>query len=265
MKDTFYFTHDYNARSDRKLIAVMMKHGISGIGCFWCIVEMLYEEGGYISCDEYERIAFELRTSENVIRAVIEDFDLFQKNDGFFFSESIIERLKNRTEKSDKARKSVETRWDNHRKKSEDIRTQYERNTIKERKEKERKEKEEKSIPHLNGSSQKIEEEKYLVTRKKKRLSGKRLDTFEIFWDKFNYKKGRAEAADAWLEIPELNKSTCELIFIAAEQEAKARLDLIANGKTPKMAQGWIAARRWEDEILSSTSKPKKVYELPEK
>lgn len=264
MKDTFYFTHDYNARSDRKLIAVMMKHGISGIGCFWCVVEMLYEEGGYIACNEYERIAFELRTSENVIRAVIEDFDLFKINDGFFFSESIIERLKNRTEKSDKARKSVEARWDNHRKKSEDIRTQYERNTIKERKEEERKENDKNSIPQNGSPILKTNDEKYLVTRKKKRLSGKRYETFEIFWDKFNYKKGRAEAADAWLEIPELNKLTCELIFSAAEQEAKCRMDLIANGKTPKMAQGWITARRWEDEILQPELKPKKVYNLPE-
>lgn len=248
MKDTFYFTHDYNARSDRKLIAVMMKHGVSGIGCFWCIVEMLYEEGGYISCDEYERIAFELRTSENVIREVIEKFDLFQITDGFFFSESIIERLKSRTEKSEKARKSVEARWDSHRKKSEHIRTQYERNTIKESKEQETKEKKENNIPQSS-------EEKYLVTRKKKRLIGKRLETFEIFWDKFNYKKGRAEAADAWLEIPELNKLTCELIYKSAEQEAKCRLDLIASGKTPKMAQGWITARRWEDEIYPEQPK----------
>ena len=45
MKDTFYFQHDYNARTDPKLQDVLIEHGAAGLGVFWCVVEQLYEQG----------------------------------------------------------------------------------------------------------------------------------------------------------------------------------------------------------------------------
>jgi len=51
-----YFSHDYNARNDTKLVKVFMKYQLKGIGAYWCIIEMLYEEGGYLLRSEYERI-----------------------------------------------------------------------------------------------------------------------------------------------------------------------------------------------------------------
>jgi len=77
-KSTYYFSHDYHARTDGKLIKVMMKQGISGIGIYWCLIEMLYENEGSISINEYERIAFELRTNIESITSVIHDFALFE-------------------------------------------------------------------------------------------------------------------------------------------------------------------------------------------
>ena len=116
-KDVFYFSHDYNARNDRKMRALTMKHGMLGVGVFWCIIEMLYEEVGFLPM-EYERIAFELRIDTNVIRSVIEDFELFEHDEERFWSESILTRLQERCDKSEKARKSIMARW-----------IKYERNT----------------------------------------------------------------------------------------------------------------------------------------
>jgi len=96
--------------------------------------------------------------------------------------------------------------------------------------------------------------EKFYPTRKKRKLTGKRLESFNRFWDVFNYKRGKAEAADAWLEIPELTKTLVDTICNAAEAEAKRRDDLVGEGQTPKMAEGWIRGRRWEDEITSTHS-----------
>jgi hypothetical protein len=110
-KDTYYFSHDYFSRTDRKLVAITMKHGMEGIGVFWCLVEKLYEEGGAMPL-EYERISFELRTNEDVIRSVINDFELFEHDDDLFWSKTVIDRLKLRKEKSEKARKSIEKRWE---------------------------------------------------------------------------------------------------------------------------------------------------------
>ena len=112
-KETYYFSHDYYARTDRKLVSLAMKHGMAGIGVYWCLVEMLYEEGGAMPI-EYERITFELRTDTNVVESVINDFGLFNHDDELFWSEAVIERLKKRSEKSEKARESIRKRWDKY-------------------------------------------------------------------------------------------------------------------------------------------------------
>lgn len=86
------------------------------------------------------------------------------------------------------------------------------------------------------------------LTRKRRSLKGKRLTKFEEFWEAFAYKKGKAEAADSWLDLPPMTDALCARIIEAARGEAAARPKLIADGRTPKMAQGWLTARRWEDE-----------------
>jgi len=89
----------------------------------------------------------------------------------------------------------------------------------------------------------------FFLTKKRRKLTGRRLETFNLFWDAFNLKKGKAEAADSWIDIPELTVKLVERIITAAKQEAQNRPALELAGKTPKWAQGWITARRWEDEI----------------
>jgi hypothetical protein len=111
-KDTFYFKHECNARDDRKLVNVIRRHGMQGIGIYWCLIEMLYEEGGYLPL-ELERISYVLRTAgEDVIESVIRDFDLFKIGDKYFHSEAVLEQLKDRCDKSEKAKKAINYRWE---------------------------------------------------------------------------------------------------------------------------------------------------------
>ena len=116
--------------------------------------------------------------------------------------------------------------------------------------------KEKKHIPHSeNAESEQNDQPTFYLTKRKRKLTGKRLETFDRFWDAFNYKKDRASAADSWLDIPQLTESLVNAICDAAKKESERRPDLIANGRTPKMAQGWITARRWEDEDYKPTAK----------
>jgi hypothetical protein len=89
---------------------------------------------------------------------------------------------------------------------------------------------------------------KVYTTKKGKKLTGKRLEAFEQFWDAFAHKVGRAEAAEEWLKVPHADNGTLEKILAAAKREAEKRSSLIEKGLTPKMAQGWLSGRRWEDE-----------------
>lgn len=102
-------------------------------------------------------------------------------------------------------------------------------------------------------------DEPFYMTAKKKKLTGKRLEAFEEFWSAFDYKKGKAPAADAWLAIPELTNNLVSQILVSSKLESQNRQNLIDNGKTPKMAQGWLTERRWEDEAQNS-NKPKMSF-----
>ena len=109
-----YFSHDYNARSDPKLARVLMKLGTDGLGIYWCLIEMLYEQNGYISLDHIETIAFELHQQCNCITSVLKDFDLFKFQDDKFYSESVLKRLNIRADKSEKTRSAALKRWSDY-------------------------------------------------------------------------------------------------------------------------------------------------------
>ena len=101
---------------------------------------------------------------------------------------------------------------------------------------------------YTSSDDEESAEEEFYLTAKKRKLKGKRLQTFNEFMDAFNYRSGKAEAADAWLNIPKLTNILVDKIIKAAKSEAGRRPDIKAQGKIPKMAQGWLNGKRWEDE-----------------
>ena len=132
-----YFSHDYNARNDQSLVKLRMKLSMEGLGLYWCLIEMLYENNGKIKLDEIETISFELRTDSERIADVLKNYELFKFRQDYFYSESVNKRLKLRKEKSDKARASAVSRWNKDDKTDANaLRTQSERNAIKVKKSK---------------------------------------------------------------------------------------------------------------------------------
>lgn len=109
---------------------------------------------------------------------------------------------------------------------------------------------------NLCASADARQGEAVFLTAKKRALKGKRLEWFERFWDAFDYKKGKAAAADSWFNIPVLTDPLCEKIVAAARGEALRRQRLLKEGRTPKMAQGWLTERRWEDDIKAEEVSP---------
>lgn len=126
-----YFSHDYNARNDQKIVNLIMKHKLEGLAIYWCLVEILYECNGYIHEDNIDTIAFELRTESERIANVLAT-DLFVKKGKRFHSESVLRRINKRKEISDKARSSALSRWNPKDKPDANaLRTESERNAIK--------------------------------------------------------------------------------------------------------------------------------------
>lgn len=112
MKDTYFFSHDYNSRTDSKIKKLLSKHGFLGYGLFWAIIEGLYNNANAMPTD-YDSIAFDLRSDSVLIKSIVEDFDLFLIDGDFFGSESVKRRLGVRNEKSIKASESANKRWKN--------------------------------------------------------------------------------------------------------------------------------------------------------
>nr|UWI02479.1 MAG: protein of unknown function DUF4373 [Bacteriophage sp.] len=111
MKDTFYFQHDYNARSDPKLQEVLIEHGAMGLGVFWCIVEQLYEQGGCLPLKLCKSIAFALHVESTVVESIVHDFGLFQNDGEMFWSNSVKSRLDKRKTISETRKLAAIKRW----------------------------------------------------------------------------------------------------------------------------------------------------------
>jgi phage replication O-like protein O len=101
------------------------------------------------------------------------------------------------------------------------------------------------------GVPQKKEEKE---TIQKKRSYNKKFDEqFEIFWDVFADKQSKRPTYEkSWCKIPNLTEELIEKIIEGAKRYAIERQNILARGGTPKMAQGWLTDRRWEDEIENS-------------
>jgi uncharacterized protein YdaU (DUF1376 family) len=109
-KDTYYFSHDYNARSDDKVKRLIRHSGMEAYGIYWAIIEDLYNNANELKLD-YEGIAYDLRCKAELVRSVICDFDLFVIDGKVFGSASVERRLNERMAKSKKAAESAKHRW----------------------------------------------------------------------------------------------------------------------------------------------------------
>jgi hypothetical protein len=74
---------------------------------------------------------------------------------------------------------------------------------------------------------------------------------FESFWTAFADKRSRSQALNSWKKIKP-NDELATAIIHGAEQYAKQRVNIIARNGTPKMAQGWLTDKRWEDEDVAA-------------
>lgn len=98
-KDSLFFRHDYNARNDRKIAALVKKHKAAGYGIFWITCEMMHEEGGHIEFDEitFGALAKDCNEETEFIKQVINDciseFKLFKKENDIIISGRVSRNL----------------------------------------------------------------------------------------------------------------------------------------------------------------------------
>ena len=112
MKKT-YFLHESTSFQDYKIIKMRSKLGIESYGIFWALLELLFNEENKLCIDDYEALAFSLQCDSNILKQVIEDFDLFVLEDGCFYSKRLNNHIEDINKKSIKAKESASKRWSN--------------------------------------------------------------------------------------------------------------------------------------------------------
>lgn len=119
-KNTYYFSHDCNARNDEKILVMRSIYGLEGYAMYFMIIEILREQADFKLKDtKYlpNALAVQLGTDVEIVKKFLDDccneFNLFVREDGFIYSESLNRRMGIIDEISKKRKEAAAKRWEN--------------------------------------------------------------------------------------------------------------------------------------------------------
>ena len=94
-KDSFWFSHDSNARNDPKLAKLLFLGGQEAKGCFWDLIEIMRESDGYkIDKESLEAISYQCRFPVGVdVVGMMINCDLLCEDNDHVWSASLIRRM----------------------------------------------------------------------------------------------------------------------------------------------------------------------------
>ena len=162
--NSYYFSHDYNAANDTKVLFLRHQLGMEGYGIYWFLIEQLANAGGKLPLELIPVLAMQMHCTDVKVNGVLMNFGLFTIDSGEFWSERLQNHLELRLKLSESGKTGANNRWGN--------RVAIGEVNAKERKEKEIKEKESK----VNIID----------------------DSFEEWWFSYDKKTGKEKAFNKW-------------------------------------------------------------------
>lgn len=111
MKKIPYFSHDYNASNDPKILFLRADYGIKGYGIYWYLVEALAQANGKLPMKLIPILAQQMGAEPKEVKEIIEGYDLFQTDGENFFSGRLLGHIQLREEYSEKQSARVKARW----------------------------------------------------------------------------------------------------------------------------------------------------------
>lgn len=120
-KDAYYFSHDSNARTDTKIVDMMYDYGMAGYGMFWFIVEVMRESDCYKlenNRSTWRALGMQMHLKADEVQKFIDDcieqYRLFEGDGVYFWSNSLVKRMKKLEETRAKRKAAAEKRWSNN-------------------------------------------------------------------------------------------------------------------------------------------------------
>jgi hypothetical protein len=162
--NSYYFSHDYNAANDTKVLFLRHQLGMEGYGIYWFLIEQLANAGGKLPLELIPVLAMQMHCTDVKVNGVLMNFGLFTIDSGEFWSERLQNHLELRLKLSESGKTGANNRWGN--------RVAIGDGNAKERKEKEIK----------------VKESKVNIID----------DSFEEWWFSYDKKTGKEKAFNKW-------------------------------------------------------------------
>jgi hypothetical protein len=236
-KASFFFSHDYHARNDEKVLTLRAEHGMKGYGTYWALVEMLYEASeARLSRDLFAgcRVNLGLRQKEfDVIIETCLRVGLFQGDEKAIWSNAVIRRREH-IQNVRELRRSAGLASGQARAKDKGnehvlntCSTGVEQNRTEKRREEEIREDTTPPLPPQGGVSV----------------------AFETFWKTSPRKTGKASASRSF-ERAVKKGVPAEKIIAAVETHKRGAGWKKDNGQFIPHPTTWLNQGRWDDEVV---------------
>jgi len=110
---TYYFSHDYNASNDTKILFLRHQLGMEGYGIYWYLIEQLANAGGKLPLELIPVLAMQMHCTDVKVNGVLMNFDLFTIESGEFWSHRLQDHLDLRLKLSQSGKAGANNRWKN--------------------------------------------------------------------------------------------------------------------------------------------------------
>jgi len=111
--NTYYFSHDYNAANDTKILFLRHQLGMEGYGIYWYLIEQLANAGGKLPLELIPVLAMQMHCTDVKVNGVLMNFDLFTIESGEFWSHRLQDHLELRLKLSESGKTGANNRWAN--------------------------------------------------------------------------------------------------------------------------------------------------------
>lgn len=76
-----------------EVMRARMEHGMAAYGIYVALMQLLEENEDHKLSKDYSMIAYEMRTDVSVVQSVVEDFDLFEVEEEYFYSKELSDTI----------------------------------------------------------------------------------------------------------------------------------------------------------------------------
>ena len=114
MNKSLYFSHDYTASDDVKILFLRQSLGMEGVGIFWYIIERMAQAGGRLPLKIIPILSMQMQVTETKVQGVVNNFELFEIEEHDFFSRRLMETIDLRKTLQDAGIKGAAKRWGNN-------------------------------------------------------------------------------------------------------------------------------------------------------